>query len=836
MKVIHSAFLLFLLFFSTTSFAQGDITISGKVITSDTKQPLEFATVTIQNLDNTVVNGGLTDVNGEYSITIAPGTYNIKIGFISFETVVLSNKTVTTDTNFGTTSLAPDATLLEAVEIIAERSTVDIKLDKKVYNVGKDMIVKGGTISDVLDNVPSVSVDVEGNVSLRGNESVTIMIDGRPSTLMGSNIAEVLKLLPADSVEKVEVITNPSARYDAEGGGGIINIVLRKGKAQGFNGSVTANTGIPANHGFMANLNYRAEKFNVFSNLGYSYRSSLGNSFTNSEYFDENGNTTRFVNEQRDSERKRHSFNGTLGFEWLIDSTLTWTNSVSMRKSDGENPTDTYYDNFFADGSFNNTRYRYNIEDEKDDNFQFSTNLIKKFDNDGHQLQFDASISSNKDDETAQINDIILGSTNPDDNSYERTINLEDQKRSLIQADYVLPIGEKSRFEAGYRGSFTELTTDSRAEILDETGAVWLPNDDFTSMLEYNEYVNAFYTQYGSKFGKFSYLLGLRWEDSNIDVNLTNRNDYNNKRYNNFFPSAFLTYEFSEESSASISYSRRINRPRGRFINPFSSLESNINIFQGNPDLDPSMTNSFDVGYLKKWTDLTLSTSAYLNVTDDSFEFVRRTEDSQNGEIPVTYITPINLAKEYRFGFEFNLNYNPFRWWRINGNFNFFRVETDGDYTFTYTNSEGDLITDYQNFDNTAYSWFTRINSKMNLPWGLDWQINGRYNAPQNNAQGRSKGILSANTALSKDLLKEKATLTLNVSDIFNSRRRRSYTDLPEVSSYSEMQWRQRQITLSFTYRFNMNKQQRMKEERQPNGENGGEDDYMGGCSGVPFP
>lgn len=827
MKKIQSALLFLFLLTSVTTFAQSKVTISGKVTDSDTKLPLEFATVTIQTPDSTTVNGGMTDINGEYSLEVDPGTYNIKFDFISFESVVKRNQTITTDTNLGTVIMKPDATLLQEVEIIAERSTVDIKLDKKVYNVGQDMIVKGGTISDVLDNVPSVTVDVEGNVSLRGNESVTIMIDGRPSNLMGANIADVLRLLPADSVEKVEVITNPSARYDAEGGGGIINIILRKGKAQGFNGSVTANTGTPANHGVMANLNYRAEKFNIFSNLGYSYRNSPGNSFTNSEYFDENGNTTRFVNEDRDSERKRHSFNGTVGFEWLIDTTLTWTNSVSLRRSDGENPTNTYYDNFFADGSFNNTRYRYNLEDEKDDNFQYSTNLIKKFDGEGHELKIDASISSNKDDETAQINDIILGSANPEDNSYERTFNLEDEKRSLIQADYVLPLGKESRFEAGYRGSFTEMKTDSRAEVLDNTG-VWQPNDNFTSMLEYNEYVNALYTQYGSKIGKFSYLLGLRWEDSNIDVNLVNRNDYNNKKYNNFFPSAFLTYEFSEESSASVSHSRRINRPRGRFINPFSSLESNINIFQGNPDLNPSMTNSFDVGYLKRWRDVTLSTSVYLNVTDDSFQFVRRTEDAQNGEIPVTFITPINLAKEYRFGFEFNTNYNPFRWWRINGNFNFFRVETDGDYTFTYTDGNGNEVVDYQNFDNTAYSWFARVNSKMNLPWGIDWQINSTYNAPQENAQGRSKGILSANTALSKDVLKEKATITLNVSDIFNSRKRKSYTDLPEVYSYSEWQWRQRQIILSFTYRFNMNKQQRMKEERQ-RGDNGGDDDYMGG-------
>ncbi|RYJ42411.1 outer membrane beta-barrel family protein [Flavobacterium beibuense] len=829
MKKIQSALLILLLLTSFISFSQGkpgNVTISGKLIDQETKQPLEFATVTIQTTDNNTVNGAMTNEKGSYSVQVPAGTYNIKFDFISFKSQVISNKTITADTDLGSVIMAPDATLLKTVEIRAERSTVDIKLDKKVYNVGQDMIVKGGTISDVLDNVPSVTVDVEGNVSLRGNESVTIMIDGKPSNLYGANLADVLRVLPADSVDKIEVITNPSARYDAEGGGGIINIILKKGKAQGFNGSVTANTGDPANHGIMGNLNFRTEKFNFFTNLGYNYRNSPGNSMTDSEYFDGDGNTTSFINERRTNERKRKGYNATVGFEWDIDTTFSWTNSVSARNSNGDNPTDTYYYNYFADGTFNNTRYRYNLEDEEDRNFNYTTSFLKKFNGDGHELKVDATISRSTDDENSQISDMILGSTNPDDSSTERTLNHEEEKRTLVQADYVLPLGEESRFEAGYRGSFTQMNTDARAEILDDAG-VWQPNANFSSMLEYNEYVNAFYAQYGSKFGeKFSYLLGLRWEDSNIDVNLLSADDFNKKKYNNFFPSAFLTYEFSEGTSANISYSRRINRPRGRFINPFSSLQSNINIFQGNPDLNPSMTDAFDIGYLKKWDKVTLSSSAYFNITNDSFQFVRRTEDALPGETPVTYVSPINLAKEYRFGFELTANYNPFRWWKLNANFNFFRVETDGDYSWTYTNTDGEVITDYQNFDNTAYSWFTRASSKMNLPWKIDWQINGTYNAPQNTAQGRNLGIMHFNTALSKDVLKEKATVTLNVSDIFNSNKRKGYTNLPTVSSYSEWQWRQRQVTLSFTYRFNMNKQQRMKEERQ-NG--GGDDEYMGG-------
>ncbi|AWH86493.1 TonB-dependent receptor [Flavobacterium album] len=856
MKNFRTSVLLLFLFSTVIAFAQGrpggsnGVKVTGKVIEQDTKLPLEFATVTIQTPDNVTVNGALTDAKGEYTVTVPPGTYNIKFDFISFKSAVISGKEIIAETNLGTMVMAPDATLLKDVEITAERSTVDIKLDKRVYNIGNDMMVKGGSVSDVLDNVPSLSVDAEGNVALRGNQSVTILIDGRPSTLAGSNVADVLRLLPADSVDKVEVITNPSARYDAEGGGGIVNIILKKGSANGFNGSFVANTGTPANHGISTNLNYRSNTYNVFSSLGYNYRNSPGNSKTNTEYLDDNNNTTNFVNERRNNDRLQRAFNGSFGIEWFLDKTLTWTNSISGRRSSGDNPTDTYYHNFDADHVFQNTRYRYNLENDKDTNFRYSTNLVKKFDDKGHELKIDASVSKSIDDENSVINDITLGS--PDVvNSNERTKNYQNEDRGLIQADYVLPLGKDSRFEAGYRGSFTTLETDAKAEILED--GTWVNNGDYTNFLQYKEKVNALYSQFGSKMGSFSYLFGLRWEDSNIDVNLINLNDYHNKRYNNFFPSAFFSYEFAQGNSLSLSYSRRINRPRGRFLSPFSGLESNINVFRGNPDLNPSYTNAFDLGYLRKWGQLTLSTSAYLNITDDTFQFVRRASgdfivhavggtdivdpvtgevtvvDGQDTRTPVILTTPINLSKEYRFGFEFNINYNPFKWWRVNSNFNFYRYESKGDYTFVYQNEEGVTITDFQNFNRTAYSWTTRINSKITLPGKIDWQLNGQYDAPQNNAQGRRVGVASANTVLSKDLLKDKATIALNVQDIFNSRKMKNDTYVPgELRSYSEMQWRQRQVTLSFTYRFNMTKSDRQKENQQKQ-QDGGGDDYMGG-------
>ena len=261
------------------------ISITGKVIDKETRQALEYATIVVKSLDDEIITGGITDINGLFDVQVSRGTYNISVEFISFKTYTLLNQEIKQTTDLGVISLEMDAQALSEVEIIAEKSTVEIRLDKKIYNVGKDMTVKGGSASDVLDNVPSVTVDVEGNVSLRGNDNVKILINGKPSGLVGLSGTDALRQLPADAIEKVEVITSPSARYDAEGTAGILNIILRKGKAQGFNGSLTANAGNPDNFGASVNVNYRTNKANFFNSTGYNYRNAPGNSTMKMELF-----------------------------------------------------------------------------------------------------------------------------------------------------------------------------------------------------------------------------------------------------------------------------------------------------------------------------------------------------------------------------------------------------------------------------------------------------------------------------------------------------------------------------------------------------------------------
>nr|WP_314864461.1 outer membrane beta-barrel family protein [uncultured Flavobacterium sp.] len=820
MKKINTIAIIVLFLSSILSFGQQapivktKLKITGKVIEKTSRQPLEYATITLRLPNNPkAVTGGITNNKGEFSVDVAAGTYDITVEFISFKPTEIKGRSFESNTNLGTIPLNEDAAQLSEVVVRAEKTTVEIKLDKKVFNVGNDLMVKGGTVSDVLSNIPSVSVDVEGNVSLRGNENVKILIDGKPSNAI--NITEALRIIPADAIDKVEVITNPSARYDAEGGGGILNIVLKRGKNQGLNGTFIATGGIPDNNGLSGTVNYKTKNVSLFTTQGYSFRSNPGNMINETTYFNTDNSIRNFIMEPRENDRYGKGYNGNFGVELALDPTTSWTNTINYRNNNGNN-TDTVFQNYYtASNQFDYTKNRINKEDGDSENIEYTTNFTKNFKKAGHKFSIDGSISSNDDTNIAVVTET---GTNTNTTKLDNTINNQKQNRVLIQSDYVLPVGKGSQFEVGYRGNFSKLSTDYQVK---NNGII---NPNFTNVLEYNEKVNALYTQYGFKQNKVSVLLGMRYEDSNIEINQLATNSFNTKKYGNFFPSAFFTYELSDKSSASISYSKRIERPRGRMINPFSNLSSNINLFVGNPDLNPSMTDALDFGYIKRWTKLTLSTSLYYNKTTDVFQFARRESGSFVNGTPIIITSPINIATEFRTGFEFTLNYSPYKWWKLNTNFNFFQSETEGD--FVYTNFNNIVVT--QNFDKIATSWFSRLTSKITLPSKIDWQTNLMYMGPQSNAQGRVLGNFSANLAFSKDVLKDKATITLNVNDVFNGRKRIMETYLPGVlSSRAEMQWRVRQVTLSFTYRFNKAKNEREKQPKRMN-DGGGEMEFQG--------
>lgn len=813
-----SILFLTLLLVNTAAFSQVSLKkvyLSGKIIDKTSSIPVEFAVITISKSDNKqVVNGGTADANGNFNIEINNGNYDIKFEFPGYKTQEKLNQNISIDTNLGNILFETESSQIETVVIRGERTTVDIKLDKKVYNVGQDLMVKGGTVSDVLDNIPSVAVDVEGNISLRGNESVRVLIDGKPSTAI--NVTDALRMLPADAIDKVEVITNPSARYDAEGGGGILNIILKKGKNKGLNGTLIATAGDPRNNGISANINSKTDTYNLFTTISYNDRNNPGKTKINQENLEQNS----YIEERRFSDRYSKGANVNFGMEVFLnkDKSATWTNSINYRNNAGNTDENVTYRNFNLNRDFINTRFRDNISENDNEAIEYSSNFLKKFKKDGHKLTIDASFSLNKEDEFSNIYGSYLetGAFVSD----EKTSKIGRQNRNLFQADYVLPLGKGMQFELGARGSYTNSNSDY--EVLERV----TQNDPYTNIpgftnnFEYIENITAVYTQFGTKFfNKLSVLAGLRFENTNLEINQLLTNDLNKRNYNNLFPSLFFTYELNDDSSLSLNYSKRISRPRDRFINPFSSYTSNTNLFIGDPKLNPAFTDAYDIGYLRKWDKITFSTSAYYNHTTDSFQTVRKESGRFIGTIPVIINSPFNLGEDNRIGIEFTVNYSLKKWWKLNSNVNYFYNETKGNYQFT--NSNNVLVN--QNFDFKSSTWSARITSKINLPYKIDWQTNLNYNAGQKMAQGKNKGIAAMNLAFSKDVLKDKATIAFNVNDVFNSRKRIQDLQLPTVNSYSEMQWRVRAITVSFTYRFNKLKTDKDPKPKMQEQDGGGE-------------
>jgi hypothetical protein len=815
--------------------SEKNVIITGKVIDKDTKVPLEYATIAFfSKSQKKIVDGGITDLNGDFSIAIPTGLYDITIEYISYKKITLSNKKIEKDENLGSIYLELDMESLGEVEIIAERTTVEIKLDKKIYNIGKDLTTAGGTVSDALNNVPSVSVDINGGISLRGNENVKILINGKPSAMAGFGDTNVLSQLPAEAIEHVEVITSPSARYDAEGTAGILNIILRQKETLGFNGSLNLTVGNPDNVGISTNINYRTEKFNLFSNIGFRYFNSPRNSINDTKYFDRIINNVisspefERIKEDQKVERLNRNYNASVGMEYFLSTKTSITGSVFYRYGEDRDKS-LNNSNRFNGGSIVEQTLRTERQSEDGNNYQFALNYITKFNSSGHELTADVQYENGNDKQFTFFNEdyITTNQANPEPFQIENVLETQDQKKSLFQVDYVLPIGENTRFEAGYRGNFENTIKDYTLEQEDLNTGNLVVNDTISNIFDYTENVNAFYSQYGTKFGDFSFLLGLRLENTqlkgNIDSALTDEEleasfgfpidvDFN-KNYLGLFPTLNLIYnlgiEGESEESVTLGYNRRINRPRGWFINPFPSRSSRTNVFQGNPNLNPAFASAFDLGYLKRWDKLTLTTSVYYQHETDSFERVQENTGEQTSDgIDIIRTIPINLSTNKRTGAEFGILYNPKKWLRLNTSFNFFQFETDGEFNGV----------DYSAKNN---SWFARLSSKVTLPSKIDWQTNMFYRGARQDAQSDSRGVFSIDLAFSKDIFKDNATISLNVRDLLNSNKYNSITTTEFFQRDSQFQWRQRQINLSLIYRF---KQQKKAPERQRGGENGGGD------------
>jgi outer membrane receptor protein involved in Fe transport len=776
------------------SFAQNAATVKGKLVDSVSSTPLAFATVQIFDKDQKkLVNGNLVNETGEFAIDLPFGTYYAVIeftGYPSFTTkqFVLSSQNPKLD--LGILRLASKTTVLQGVVVQAEKSYMQFSLDKKIFNVGKDLANAGGSASDILTNIPSVSVDPEGTVKLRGSDNVRILIDGKPSGLVSIKGGGGLQQLPASLIERVEIITNPSARYEAEGNAGIINIVLKKDKQQGFNGSVEIITGYPTNLGAAANFNYRHKKINFFINYGIAYRNQPGVGRLYQEVY---GPDTTFILQQNNkSTLKGLNNNIRGGLDYYFTEKSILTASYLFRRSDATRTMDIRYEDYFNTLSkLNNIITRRQDEKEQEPNSEYSLNYKRTFGAKDHELTAAAKYIDNWESSNQLFTQYYFAPNGVQDNSksmLQQSLNDEFEKQWLFQLDYVKPIGSDGKFETGVRSSFRDMINDYVVNEKNASGQfVPLPNLD--NVFVYDENIHAAYGILGNKTKKVSYQAGLRAEWTDVKTTLEKTKLVNPRNYFNLFPSAHFTFDLPKENALQVSYSRRVRRPFYNDLSPFMTYSDSRNFFSGNPDLDPEFSNVGEIGHIKYFDKGSISSGLYYRSTKGKIDRIRRVDNEGNSTT-----RPENLLSEKAWGAEFTGAWTLANWWKFDMNLNLFHADIDG----------SNILASYKA---STYSWFARQTSRFTLPHNIEVQLRGNYEAPQKTAQGKRRSLYYADFSASKDIFKGKGTANINVLDVFNTRKARGISRGDNFYTESNSQFRRRQINFTLSYRIRQAKQ-----------------------------
>ncbi len=778
-----------LLVVTTQSLAQQNRgKIRGTVLDKSTSEPLPFSTIGVYTEKDSLVGGGISDENGKYTVDLPFGKFYALIEFMGYEAHKTEGFTLSRENqnqDLGEIGLATTASDLSEVVVQGEKTIMELSLDKRIFNVGKDLANAGGNASDILMNLPSVAVDPDGNVRLRGSSNVRILIDGKPSGLVSFKGSAGLRQLPANMVERVEVITNPSARYEAEGMAGVINIILKKDSKQGFNGSFEVIAGYPLNTGFTANLNYRHNRINWFVNYGLSYRKQPGISELYQEVYNEDG-TTSILSQNNSSTVTSLNNNLRGGLDYYFNENSVLTLSYLWRRSDAHRLTDIRYNDYL--NSFDDyLGYSLRRQDETEDepNKEAIINYKRTFAQKGHE--FTASFTylnywERSDQLFTQYSFAPDDTPIPAEDLVQTSLNDEYENQYLLQMDYVKPFATKGKLETGIRTSFREMENDYLVQEQDESGDfVTIPGLD--NIFLYNENILAAYGILGNETGKWSYQGGLRAEHTVVETILVETNESNPREYTNFFPSAHLTYNVSEENAFQLSYSRRIRRPVYNDLSPYVTFSDQRNFFSGNPDLNPEYTDAYELGHIKYFEKATLFSTVYFRNTVDKIERIRQVNDDG-----FSVTAPYNLTGEKSFGVEFSGDYRVKDWWKLDFNANFFHARIDA-----------------SNIGQTelrkTYSWLFRQTSRFTFGKGWDIQVRANYDAKQKTAQGYRKGIFFMDLSASKRILEDRGTLVLNVTDIFNSRINRYISEGYNFYTEGKSQMLRRQSNLTFAYR-----------------------------------
>lgn len=767
---------------------QNTAKLTGNIQEKSTGNPLGFASIAIYSAKDSLVAGGISEENGKFSIEVPNGEFYALVEFMGFESYQSDMLTFSRENNkidLGTIELESTAGELDEVVVQGEKTLMELSLDKRIFNVGKDLANAGGTANDILMNLPSVSVDPEGNVRLRGSSNVRILIDGKPSGLVSFKGGAGLRQLQANMVERVEVITNPSARYEAEGMAGVINIVLKKDNNQGFNGSFEVIVGTPLNLGFSTNLNYRKNRINWFINYSLARRHQPNVNELYQEVYNEDG-TTSILSQNNAGILKGFNNNIRGGLDYYFNEKSILTASYLWRRSDGRRITDIRYEDYLNNfDTYLGYSLRQQDETEAEPNSEVIVSYKKSFEQKGHELTTAFTYlnywerSDQKFTESAYTPDdqMIPGS-----DLLQTSLNDEYENQYLLQLDYVKPFAKEGKFETGLRTSFREMENDFVVSEENESGEL-IPLPGLDNIFLYNENILAAYGILGNKTGKWSYQGGLRVEHTDVETILVETNERNPRKYTNLFPSAHLTYNITSENAFQLSYSRRVRRPVYNDLSPYVTFSDQRNFFSGNPDLNPEFTDAFELGHIKYFEKGTLFSTVYFRNTTDKIERIRTVNEDG-----FSVTAPYNLTGEKSFGVEFSSDYKVNEWWKLDLNLNFFHANIDG------SNIEAD-------FQAKTYSWLLRQTSRFTLSNGLDIQVRANYDARQKTAQGIRKGIFFMDLSASKSIFGERGNLILTANDIFNSRRNRYITEGENFFTEGNSQFIRRQINLTMSYR-----------------------------------
>ena len=784
----------FFILFSTALFAQPQVktTLSGTVIEKDSQQPLEFVNVSLfRASDSTLVKGAVTNKTGEFMISeISAGKYYIKLNSVGYQPdYVQVSVTENTSLKLGTIILQPANIMLNDVSVVRQQTTMSNSIDRKTYHVENDILGQTGSASDILENIPSVTVDVDGTVSLRGSSNVTFFINGRPSALLKHNSAMALQQIPASTIERIEVITNPSAKYKPDGTGGIINIVLKKDKKRGFNGSLMGNAGNQGRYNANLTLNYNTGKMNIYGNYGFR-RSNYPSTFRDTRINrDSLQNIINYYENSGSTEGSPVSHLGNMGLDYQFNehNRLEVSGNADFQHLKRTQNTFSIWKNAAMEITSEYHTFRLNEESEME--WESSAVFTHQFDQEDHELQIELNVTGY--DET-------------EDNHYTETYSVpagrEDISRNLIKkggpqtelyVEYVLPIGEESELDAGYVGEFFNDNLTHIGENFDQANNKWITDTNKTNNFIFHQYIHALYTTFAHSFEKLSFMAGLRAEQALITSNLLTLDSIVPNNYFRLYPTLHLAYEFNDEQQIQLNYSHRVRRPDSDEMNPFPEYIDPRNAEAGNPRIKPEQIHSIEFGYQLKKEKFTFQPTVYYRYKYDAFAEIQK---YVNDSVLVTSFE--NLTQDQSVGMELIATLNAGKFLTIN-------LSSNGYYHIIDASNLG------YSSNKSAFSVDTKLGANLNISRTTLLQMYAYHRSARLTAQGRRNPVFYSNFGIRQDILKEKASLILTVSDVFNTLKSESLIDTPQLYKKSVRSRVTQIIYFGFVYRFgNSSKQQ----------------------------